>query len=132
MSHDHGREPIDIFLSALPTFRQNGRDRWMAPCPAHDDRDPSLSIRRMHDGRILLKCFAGCGAVDIVESLGLKLADLFPGGDHYTPAVKPQMSYDEWLVFVGENSTRRLTEADKKKVMEAKLRDLRKKNSGNG
>jgi hypothetical protein len=32
----------------------------MACCPAHDDRNPSLSVRRAPDGRVLVHCFAGC------------------------------------------------------------------------
>lgn len=31
-----------------------------ARCPAHDDRNPSLSIKDGRDGRLLLHCFAGC------------------------------------------------------------------------
>jgi len=31
----------------------------MALCPAHDDRNPSLSIQ-LADDRILIHCFAGC------------------------------------------------------------------------
>lgn len=33
---------------------------WMAPCPAHEDRDPSLSIRDADDGKVLVHCHAGC------------------------------------------------------------------------
>ena len=29
---------------------------WMAPCPAHEDRDPSLAIRGTCDGRVLVHC----------------------------------------------------------------------------
>ena len=39
--------------------KPNGRG-WMARCPAHDDRTPSLSIAQGDDGRVLLKCHAGC------------------------------------------------------------------------
>lgn len=49
---------------------------WMAPCPAHEDRKPSLSISE-RDGKTLLKCHAGCETPAIVEALGLKMADLF-------------------------------------------------------
>jgi len=59
----------------------------MARCPAHDDRSPSLSIRETNDGTILLKCFAGCGAADVVAAVGLTLADLFPAPlSHHRPA----------------------------------------------
>jgi DNA primase len=31
-----------------------------ARCPAHDDRTPSLSIRDADDGKVLVRCHAGC------------------------------------------------------------------------
>lgn len=42
---------------------------WMACCPAHDDRTPSLSIRQGPDGRVLVKCFAGCSQTDVIDAL---------------------------------------------------------------
>jgi hypothetical protein len=50
----------------------------MARCPAHEDRSPSLSIRETTDGTVLVRCFAGCGAADVVEAVGLTFSDLFP------------------------------------------------------
>lgn len=50
----------------------------MCKCPAHSDRTASLSIRETDDHRILLNCFGGCSANDIVQAVGLSLADLFP------------------------------------------------------
>ena len=41
---------------------------WMAPCPAHEDRNPSLSIREVN-GKILLHCHAGCSQRDVIEAL---------------------------------------------------------------
>ncbi|WP_066705366.1 DUF7146 domain-containing protein [Celeribacter ethanolicus] len=48
--------------------------RWhghygMALCPSHEDRRPSLSIALGNDGRILLKCHAGCSYADIRAAL---------------------------------------------------------------
>lgn len=61
--------------------RVQGREpQWLALCPAHDDRAPSLSIREAEDGRILLHCHAGCSAVEVIDALGLEWADLFPEG----------------------------------------------------
>ena len=40
----------------------------MARCPAHDDRDPSLSIRDS-DGKVLVRCHAGCGQRDVIAAL---------------------------------------------------------------
>ena len=47
--------------------RRHGRD-WMARCPAHHDRLPSLSIREC-DGRVLVYCHAGCTNATVIEIL---------------------------------------------------------------
>jgi putative DNA primase/helicase len=44
---------------------------WMARCPAHDDRNPSLSIREA-DGKVLLHCHAGCQQRDVIDVLKAK------------------------------------------------------------
>lgn len=54
------------------------KGRWTACCPAHADRSPSLAITALDDGRILLKCFAGCSAYEIVSAVGMDMQDLFP------------------------------------------------------
>lgn len=72
---------IHLLLSKLDKVKTRGKGQWMACCPAHEDSDPSLAIKEHHDGRILVKCFAGCGAADVVASVGLSLADLFPEGN---------------------------------------------------
>ncbi len=45
-----------------------------ARCPAHDDRNPSLSIRDGDAGALLLHCFTGCEYRDIRAALNLKLS----------------------------------------------------------
>lgn len=52
---------------------------WMARCPAHDDRNPSLSVTE-RDGKLLLRCHAGCETPAILAALGLTMADLFSDG----------------------------------------------------
>jgi hypothetical protein len=42
---------------------------WMAHCPAHDDREPSLSIREADDGKVLVHCHAGCDQERVIASL---------------------------------------------------------------
>lgn len=54
--------------------------KFVARCPAHDDRTPSLSVTEGLDGRALLHCFAGCDTADIITALGLAWTDLFPEG----------------------------------------------------
>ncbi len=41
---------------------------WMAQCPAHDDRSPSLSIRDA-GGKVLVRCHAGCDQPDVISAL---------------------------------------------------------------
>jgi hypothetical protein len=69
---------VHDFLSRLEKVRQTGPKSWLACCPAHDDRNPSLSIGTGDDDRILLKCFPGCYPTEIVAAVGLELSDLFP------------------------------------------------------
>jgi hypothetical protein len=68
------------FLDARPV----GAGRWMAKCPAHRDRSPSLSIREGRDGRILVRCFASCETGDVLQKLGLSWAAIC--GERMTPA----------------------------------------------
>ena len=42
---------------------------WMARCPAHDDRSPSLSISAGNDGKVLVRCHAGCDQRDLIAVL---------------------------------------------------------------
>ena len=50
----------------------------MAVCPGHQDKEPSLSITTGDDGRVLLKCHAGCKTEDVVKAIGMEMRDLFP------------------------------------------------------
>jgi len=62
----------------LPRFKGVRRvgDGWIARCPAHEDHNPSLSIRE-ENGRVLLHCHAGCSIERVLEAVGLKIANLF-------------------------------------------------------
>ena len=68
----------EALVLRLDRVRRASADRWVARCPAHDDRGPSLAIRELPDGRVLVHCFAGCTAHDVVSAAGLSLSDLFP------------------------------------------------------
>ena len=69
---------VDALLSRLYGVKPSGSHKWMASCPSHDDRSPSLSIREADDGAVLLHCFAGCAAPEVLATIGLELADLYP------------------------------------------------------
>jgi hypothetical protein len=72
------------FVLLLNGVQSKGEHKYIACCPAHDDHDPSLSVTDHHD-RILVKCWAGCDALSVVNSLGLTLGDLFHEKHDYTP-----------------------------------------------
>jgi len=71
-------------LSFFGHVRLRGPGRWLACCPAHEDREPSLSISEGERGH-LLHCFSGCALADICRSIGLAERDLF-----YAQASDPQ------------------------------------------
>jgi hypothetical protein len=77
----------DAVLCRVTEIRSTGAARWLARCPAHDDRDPSLSIRELPDGRVLLYCFAGCATADVLDALALDWADLDAPHDRRSSAV---------------------------------------------
>lgn len=64
-------------LDRLEHVRQTTPGRWIARCPAHEDRSPSLSIRELDDGRILVHDFGGCETEAVLTAVGLTLGDLF-------------------------------------------------------
>lgn len=68
----------DLLLSKLDGVRRTGQDRWLARCPAHGDKNASLSIRETDTGATLVHCFAGCSVHEVVGAAGLELSDLFP------------------------------------------------------
>ena len=69
---------IDDLLSKLERVRQTGPQNWIASCPTREDRRPSLTIRLMDDGRILLHDFGGASTEEILGTLGLDWSALFP------------------------------------------------------
>lgn len=72
------RPSIDSLLARLEGVRPRGTDRWVARCPAHEDKNPSLSMRLSESGALLLHCFGGCAPADVCAAIGLELGDLFP------------------------------------------------------
>ena len=65
-------------LDVLDRLEQvsGGVGKWMACCPAHDDKSPSLAVSE-GDDRVLVHCFAGCDTTDVTAAIGLNVADLF-------------------------------------------------------
>lgn len=73
--------PIAVVLSKLEGV-QDKRSYFMARCPSHKDKEPSLSIKEAPDRRVLLKCHAGCSVDSILGAIGLERKDLFSHNGH--------------------------------------------------
>jgi hypothetical protein len=69
---------INALLNKLDKVRPVGEGKWVALCPAHADKRPSLAIKLTGDDKILLHCWCGCDVQSIVAAIGLTLSDLMP------------------------------------------------------
>lgn len=80
---------VTKLLEKLSGVRKTGRNRWIARCPAHGDRSPSLSIRESGD-TVLIHCFAGCHPGEVLSAVGMRFEDLWPDHDrHIEPRKMP-------------------------------------------
>ena len=77
---DGARQRLDLVLARLRSRGSRVRcvrdGRYRAQCPAHDDRNPSLTVSLKSD-RVLLHCFGGCSTRRVVSELGLQWRDLY-------------------------------------------------------
>jgi hypothetical protein len=104
--------------------------RWRAICPAHESkhRTRSLAVFEADDGRVLLKCHAGCEVDAIVRAVGLDLGDLFPprvDDDQRGPRVRKPFSERDavralahelrvaWVVLADLAGGRPITDVDR-------------------
>lgn len=128
---------IGEILNRLDKVKKTGGGRWLARCPAHEDRSPSLAIRALDDGRVLLHCFAGCSVDDVLAAIGLDMADLFPSRPNQEPGKKREvspfyaldilraLSYEVLIVQIAAASLaegRPLADQDQNRLMLAKQR----------
>ena len=70
----------------------DARRGGMCRCPAHDDDDPSLSVR-IGDTSLLFHCFAGCTAVDVIQALR-RSGDRVPTIDPATASSSERLTTD--------------------------------------
>lgn len=108
---------FEELLTRLDNVQGHGGQR-SARCPAHDDHANSLSVSAGKDGRILLKCHAGCTAEEICGALGITAKDLFPAAPSPKATSKRKIVarydyYDRNGAFLYQK-TRWLDEAGKK------------------
>lgn len=79
----------ETVAAALGRYERKNGGGFMALCPSHADKNPSLAVDDGGDG-LLVKCFAGCPQENVVASL--KLAGLWPGSDRAKTSPPPRKS----------------------------------------
>ena len=84
MSAPGTKSPAKRLLNRLDGVRQTAALKYVARCPAHDDKSPSLSLHDLED-RVLIHCFAGCGPGEVLSAVGLTLSDLFVRHETHRP-----------------------------------------------
>lgn len=84
-------------LERLEGVRKSGSDKYVARCPAHADKSPSLSVREMSDGRVLIHCFAGCETEAILSAVGLSFRDIMPEPVGDFPRARPAFTASDAL-----------------------------------
>lgn len=80
-------EPMDNILRLLEKVKKSGNG-WVACCPAHPDKNPSLGLNQGADGRVLIKCWAGCESRDVMAAIGLGMKDLYGDSLSYTDKLR--------------------------------------------
>ena len=83
--------PIETLKARLSGIKKSGNG-WSTRCPVHDDRTASLSITECEDGKVLLKCHAGCDTEGVLSAIGLTWADLFCWGALGSPELRVALS----------------------------------------
>ena len=92
VSRENSR-PIFAILSRLQGVKKT-RVGWSALCPGHNDETASLSLCvGEDDDRVLISCFAGCAPAQVLNTIGLTLADLFVKRDsrHMTRSERAEL-----------------------------------------
>ena len=67
---------LSTLLNKLEDLRTEGSS-YLAKCPAHEDGRPSLLVTLTDENKLLIHCRAGCTKARVLESLQMRMADLF-------------------------------------------------------
>jgi len=80
----------DIKAKLHDRIDKSKEDSFTCSCPGHEDDKASLSVGKGKDGKIVLKCFAGCTPEQILKPLGLTVRDLFPDNGTHRNGAPPK------------------------------------------
>ncbi len=125
---------IEKVLNVLDKVKPQGNNKWLACCPAHDDRSPSLGIA-LKEEKILFKCWSGCGGMDVAQAVidkGCEWDDLFPdkleNTKSFFPKPKATTSEKDIILLMAKDKRsrgERLTTSEKQAEMNAYLASKR-------
>ena len=98
---------IETLISRLDGVKETGHGKYVARCPAHDDKSPSLAVKECGDGRILIHDFAGCETEDVLAAIGLTFADVMPeriGAEHRYKPIKSRFDARQVLECISHEA----------------------------
>ena len=97
---------VEKLLGRLQRVKPRGQGKWFASCPTsahkHGDRTPSLSVKELSDGGILLHCFAGCETEDVLSAVGMNFSDLYPPKHKHVLGERPGWSMRDILLIISD------------------------------
>ena len=126
MNHALGKSDhsnLGTLIARLDKVKQKTPSSWVACCPAHQDSDPSLSIKELNDGRVLIHCFSGCAPLDVLSAVGLDWDALFPEESNYHSIIhhhniRPR-TVDDYVVDIAKNTNAPLSNQDRTRAKQA-------------
>lgn len=95
-------DPLDVVRDALMAAGcdPRGGQRITAKCPAHADKNPSLSVARGTEQAVVFRCHAGCEPDAVIAALRLEWSDLIDDDDE--PYERPQRRIEAVYRYVDE------------------------------
>jgi len=129
---------MNLLLAALGSdVKPAGKDKWVARCPVHGDKDFAMGIKQVGDGSVIANCLA-CGAngLELYRYLGLDLSELFGNKEQDStfmpPKLREEYSDDRRFIRIfkhDEHEGRNISYADnmRYKLAVSRSRNLRER-----
>lgn len=84
-------------FASLLSGRRTGRGKWVAKCPSHPDRSPSLHITEGKSWSVVFECMSQhCDRASILDAMGLTWSDISRSAT-MTPEVRQRVADQERL-----------------------------------
>ena len=113
---------LENIASGLKKVKWCGDSRFVACCPAHDDRNPSFTAKD-DNGKILVKCFAGCTqdeVIDALRDLGLwHTASIHQIDRRKRSELKKDIRHHQRMLLLSVAQTTELSDEDRTQMKES-------------